>query len=267
MATITNARNRRVIVTRPEAQAKHFIGLLNEAKFASLALPMMTIEAIHERAHRQAVKNIMAELDQYAILIFVSQNAVTHGFEWIEDFWPQFPVGLECLAIGSKTQAAMNTALLRYSILASDPLGPLTASAMNSEALLDTAALQYVDDKKILILRGVGGRTTLHDVLAERGAKVRHCELYYRQVPDHVDATLAAANIHKDTDVLTVFSGETLENLTGVASRLQGVNLLDVPLVVPSVRVEQRARDLGYRKIYRANNATDSEMLLTLTQL
>ena len=67
------------------------------------------------------------QLDRYQQLIFISTNAVHSGLAWINLYWPQFPQGLNCSAIGKATAAA----LAEYDLHAAHD-----ALSMNSEALL-----------------------------------------------------------------------------------------------------------------------------------
>ena len=68
---------------------------------------MLSIEPVADAAECQAVKNIILDIDQYACAIFVSQNAVAYGCEWLDRYWPELPVGLTFLAVGATTAAKL----------------------------------------------------------------------------------------------------------------------------------------------------------------
>ncbi len=250
--------SKRIVVTRPEAQSGPWSQQLQAKGYDTVAVPVLEIAALEDDAHIQALKGCILALDDYAVLIFVSQNAVEYGFDWIEDYWPQFPTGIACLAIGAKTEQAMAERLAKLGIPAQNMNED--SSRMDSEALLTLPCLQNVSDTKVLIFRGVGGRTKLLDSLQARGAKVKHCELYRRLVPSAAKQQLRDIQLTPGRDIVTLFSGESLQNFDGLLAKttIQGWEALD--LVVPSKRVADMALSMGYRHVALAKNATEGEM-------
>lgn len=210
-----------------------------------------------DNAHKQAVKNHILELDDFSILIFVSQNAVAHGFSWIDDYWPQFPEALSCLAVGAKTEQAVRKRLEHFGLSTASQIS--ADSKMDSEALLAMPILADVKDKKILIFRGLGGRTKLNETLHARGAIVSHCELYERKLPPAAAEQLKQLGLNIENDIVTVFSGESLVNLHALLKN-ETQNWQDLAIVVPSARVSEQAATLGFKKIAQALNATEEAM-------
>ncbi len=251
--------SKRVIITRPEAQSGPWSQRLQAEGYDTVAVPVLEIAAIEDEAHIQAVKSHILALDDYAFLIFVSQNAVEYGFNWIEDYWPQFPTGLTCLAIGAKTEQAMTQRLATLGMPAHNMNED--NSRMDSEALLALPCLQNVNDTKVLIFRGLGGRTQLLDSLQARGAKVQHCELYRRLVPAAAEQQLRGICLTPGQDIVPLFSGESLQNFDDLLSKNTIEAWQALALVVPSQRVADMALSMGYHHIACAQNATEDEML------
>ncbi len=250
---------KRVVITRPEAQSGPWSQQLQAKGYETVAVPVLEIAPVEDDAQIQALKDNVLALDDYAVLIFVSQNAVEFGFNWIEDYWPQFPTGLTCLAVGAKTEQAMAQRLAKLGIPAQNMKE--ANSRMDSEALLALPCLQHVSDTKVLIFRGVGGRTKLYESLQARGAKVKHCELYRRLVPRTAEQQLRDIHLKPGQDIVTLFSGESLQNFDALLGKTLIEAWEELAIVVPSQRVANMAIAMGYRNVTRAENATEDEML------
>ncbi len=249
----------RVLATRPEAQNQGWCELLARAGIATVAVPVLAIEPVQEPVRRQALKNLILDFDHFQKVVFVSQNAVRETFTWLDDYWPQLPSGIEYFAVGQKTAEALQER------------GVAAISchySMDSEELLELTQLQQVQGQKILICRGCGGRPHLAVTLESRGARVTFGEFYHRKLPLEAAAKLQQSDFGRSgyRDILAAFSGESLNNLVAVLEAAQIPQWLTIPLVVPGERVAQLARELGFRRVITAVNATDSAMLEALQQ-
>jgi uroporphyrinogen-III synthase len=246
-----------VLVTRPIHQVDEWRTSLEARGAQVFSVPVLDIKNIDDPAGLQAIKNAILELDNYQIVIFVSQNAVNTACDWIDRYWPQLPVGIDFLAVGQKTAESLQREGIEVVSTREVSLG-----AMNSEALLALPCLQSVDAKKILICRGQGGRPLLAETLEARGAQVEYCELYQRVLPRDVKESLG--NIVWTSGVLpliTVHSGESLQNLYHNLPDSQAQWWLEQALVVPGERVAQAARDFGFSQVICAENAGSESML------
>lgn len=248
-----------VLVTRPQSQALDLIAALKHASAEVIAYPLMAIESIVEQdevSAVQAIKRAVMDLDQYQHAIFISTNAVDCAFYWVEQYWPQLPVGIEYYAIGAATAARLNAHGLE---------SQAAAGSMNSEALLALPSLQHLAAKKVIIFRGVGGREHLAEVLRQRGAQLDYCEVYRRATVTPATGSLRQLLQKGDDLVLTVSSGETLENLMQLA-KVDAVEkaLKLLPLLVPGKRVAELARQQGFTQVLVAENASVKAFLAEL---
>jgi uroporphyrinogen-III synthase len=252
----------RVIVTRPLAQAVPWAEQLRALGAEVECIPLLEIRPLIDSEQQQAIKNCILELDRYQKIIFVSQNAVEYGCDWIENYWPQLPQGVKFFAVGDTTARQLQARDFPVTDLAQSQTG-----AMTSEALLQSPGLQSVTGERILIMRGQGGRPQLGQVLAERGAQVDYCELYQRALPESARAnfTHQLASADNLPVIITLHSGEALENLQRVAERQSALH--HCYLLVPSLRVAELAHAAGLRRIETAQNATDACMLQGLMNL
>lgn len=251
------AKHWRVWATRPRAQNSAWAERLSQEGYRVLELPLIDIVPLTDPSSQQAIKNLILDFDQFNAVIFVSQNAVEHGFEWIHNYWPQLPVGLDYYAVGSKTAQAVSAQGVE--VWQGD-------STMDTEALLSLPQLHDVWGKKILICRGRGGLPKLGQILHQRGAMVRYLELYERLLPAGViDELQSRVNALGADDLLVAFSGETLQNLLSALTDA-GFSAWNNPLLVPGKRLEELAQALGFTQVISAANASESAMLAALAQ-
>lgn len=259
-----------IVITRPEAQAAPWATQLESLGFTTGRLNLLAITAVEDESKIRAIKNKILDFDLYQKVIFVSQNAVDYGMAWLEDYWPQLPMGIDYFAVGSTTAKKLASYGLRVQDLAVSESGGMT-----SEDLLSAEHLQDVDGEKILIFRGCGGRGHLAEELRKRGAWVDYCELYERQLPSAATAQLteiiAAAGTQPAPMILCLHSGESLQNLQILIDSLDSTQQQKARmffqsglLLVPSQRLATAAQGAGFKRIICAENATDNAMTAAL---
>jgi len=254
-------QGKRILITRPAHQCAGWQATLASEGAASDCIPLLDIAPLNaesDPAAVQAIKNLILDFDQFDHAIFVSQNAVRYGFDWLDDYWPQLPQGPRYYAVGAATARAI---IAR----GAEPCVERERNSMDSEALLALTPLQNPQGERIVIFRGCGGRTLMGDTLRERGARVEYCELYQRLLPTQAAAQIGA--YRADVDAITVHSGETLDNLHHCLQQCDRSDLRALPLICPSTRVAGRARALGFARATAAANAGDPAMLATLREV
>ncbi len=255
-----------ILVTRPKAQAEPWAERLRAMGATTSVISLLEIMPVQEEEQIRAIKNRVLDFDLYNKAIFVSQNAVEYGLEWLENYWPQLPYGVDFFAVGETTAKQLQKRGVKVTDLAQSQTG-----AMTSETLLQSPALQSVAGEKILIFRGLGGRPHIGEVLSERGAQVDYCELYERLLPAESSAAfgqLFATDPHNL--VVTLHSGEALDNFQHIVRQLTVgpvANMLNVSLLVPSQRILELAHAAGFTKVSAAHNATEASMLQGLLDL
>jgi uroporphyrinogen-III synthase len=127
--------------------------------------------------------------------------------------------------------------------------GVVVPDGQDSEALLALPQLQAVAGKRVLIVRGVGGRPLLADTLAARGAEVHFMECY-RRVRPQADATPLLARWRAGgVDAVTVTSAETLANLAALLGETGQPLLLHTPLFAPHEKIAEAARRFGVARV------------------
>lgn len=255
-----------ILVTRPRAQAEPWAERLCALGATTSIISLLEIVPVREESQVQAIKNCILDFDLYRKAIFVSQNAVEHGVDWLENYWPQIPYGIEFFAVGETTARQLHERGFKVTDLAQSQTG-----AMTSETLLQSPALQSVVGEKILIFRGLGGRPHIGEVLSERGAQVDYCELYERVLPSESAAEFAQLLSQNITNLVVVLhSGEALENLQKIVRQMTVSPeqlMLNMHVLVPSQRILELAKAAGVVKVVAAQNATEACMLQGLLDI
>ena len=104
------------------------------------------------------------------------------------------------------------------------------------------------------------------DTLVARGGKVDYVEVYKRELP-LCDSRLIEEYINnKLLTAIVIYSGDALNNFMTLLSTKNNNNkkLLNVQLVVISQRVYDIAKQIGFKKVIIAEQATDTAMINAL---
>lgn len=231
----------RVLVTRPAAQAENLCRMIEAAGGTAVRLPLVAIE---RTAHPAEAQRRLAA--GHALWIFTSANAVRQALPLLPGDWPK-----RVAALGAATADALAAAGAANAIV------PLSGSS--SEALLAHAELADVRGQRILLVTGEGGRDLIERELAARGAAVERAETYRRvRLPYPPDAVAAAL---RRSDVIVATSAGLFEHLVQLAPAAVQARLKRLPLVAPSARVVDTARNLGWHGDCRiAEPVTDSAL-------
>lgn len=250
----------KVLVTRPRERAAELCAALRAAGAEVRQLPLLAIVPLDMEADRERLqrnRQLAMALDRYQRIVCVSVTAVEHGLGWLENFWPQWPLGQHWYGVGAATARALTA----RGLPASQPGG-----AMNSEALLALPDWQDMTDQRVLIIRGVGGRDFLAGELRQRGAQVDFMECYRRNAPPARDAA-ALREAAEWADAIGVSSGQTLAHLEQLWRAGDALPAdLEAQLILPGARVAELARQAGFRHRLVAENAGTPATLAVLQQ-
>jgi uroporphyrinogen-III synthase len=239
-----------VLVTRPAGQARPLCDLIESA--GGRPLPFPTIEILPAADPEPARALLAAEWD---LMVFTSRNAVEFSLALgCAGAWPNATL---LAAVGRATAVAL-TAAGR----APDLVPP---ERYDSESLTALPGLAEMAGRRVLIVRGEGGRALLGDVLTERGARVSFAEVYRRVRPLY-DARPLLERWRADLGLVIATSDEVLLNLVDILGAAGRALLVSTPLVVISERTAQTARGLGFRAVRVAERADDPAILKALIE-
>jgi uroporphyrinogen-III synthase len=220
-----------VVVTRPAHQADALCAAIEAAGGVAFRFPTVAIRARAAAAPEGAI-------DWW---VYVSPNAVAQAGALLA------------------RPAARSAAGRAVDVEAPDGQG--------SEGLLADARFAVAPYSRIAIVRGVGGRELIVEVLAPRGIEVLRVEVYERCLPEGAAAAAATAALLADWEAGRVHaviatSNALLENLHRMLDARGRELLADAQVVATSGRVLQLARQLGIRTAPLVAGSASSDALV-----
>lgn len=274
-----------VVVTRPAGQSRQLTEALQSAGLDVLGFPLLAIGPPSDDA---ALRDALSRLHDYALVVFVSPNAVSFALDTLVQVQnapalPQWPTDVPVAVVGPSSVAALaerGVAAPTHRVIA--PAGaygnPETSNEparFDSEALwseLDTAPGSF-DGRRVLIVRGNGGRDWLGDRLREAGARVDAVEAYSRTLPEPSAMQWQAVrdNLKPGAPPCAwlLTSSEAVRNLDALArlhlSAQEHERLKQMQCIAPHARIAAQAHALGFAHVLPAAPG-DAGLLAACTQ-
>jgi uroporphyrinogen-III synthase len=243
-----------IMITRPAHQAGHLADSIHSAGGEVFLFP--TLEIIATEASDDG-NNILQNINQFDIIIFISPNAVEHGLNLIQTN-ANLSSNTLLATIGEGSAKALQNKLGKQPDIT-------PKINFNSEGLLATTALQQIEHKRILIVRGNGGREHLKETLQQRGAKVEYLSAYQRIKPAVDCKKLEQYLQNNQIAAIVITSGESLKNLTELTPKNVLAALQKVPLILINDRLIDIAKQEGFTsELNIANEASDGAILEVL---
>lgn len=193
----------RIVVTRTREQASQLSRQLLERGADVLEIPVIKIIPATER---QAIADVLLELNAYDWLVFTSPNGVAAFFDY---FFKAFGDlrdigGVRIAAVGPATAAKIRELHLNVDVMPDEYVTAKVAGAL--------AKFESLDNLKILLLRAEVANRELPKKLEEMGAIVDDVAIY-KTVPETEDRNGAAAQLMEDgADWVTFTSSSTVEH-------------------------------------------------------
>ncbi|MGO4380904.1 uroporphyrinogen-III synthase [Pseudoduganella sp. RAF19] len=247
-----------VVITRPLAQAEPLAARVRALGRTVEILPLLEISALPDQAPLRAA---LADLTPYALIAFVSPNAIDAAFAYIAK-WPQ---GLRAAVVGEGSRVA----LLAHGVPAEAIASPADPAHSDTEHLLQVLDIGALRGARVLIVRGESGRELMADSFRTAGAEVTLLPAYRRGVPQ-LDAQLAErlARLLDGQNDWLITSSEALRGLAQLAEQLDGpatvAKLQQQHLIVPHARIAETAAALGCHRV--TQTASGDEGLLAALQ-
>ncbi len=238
-----------VLVTRPGEQGVELCSLLERHGISAYHHPLLDI--IVELSDQHLGEN----LNHAHIVIAVSKHAVQCAQQILSSSNLSWPKQAIYLAVGQKTAHYLS----KYS-----QQNVHYPQVSDSEHLLRLPELSNIQQQKVLILRGNGGRELIKDTLTKRGAKVHYSETYKREFIPFDPVGCISLWQAKHINQIIVTSGEQLEYLCGQLTSQQLAWLNQQELYVPSQRIADIAIQKGFTQVRCTGSASNQELLAAL---
>ena len=238
----------KLLTTRPEPLASRLLEPLQAAGAEAWNLPLLELEPL-ELGPQQ--RQWLLDLDLFHKVVVISPSAASFLLEQLEDYWPQWPVGLDWFTVGAGSALTLESAGIPAHY-------PTTGDT--SEDLLLLPELQALEGQKVLLVKGQGGRTLLQETLVSRGATVSVLELYTRIKP-RLKLNQLDELARGPQQVLILSSGAALEHYI----ELTGGGNKTLCLVVPSERLRRQALAQGFTWVINSEGAGADAIIKALT--
>jgi uroporphyrinogen-III synthase len=236
-----------VVITRPRQQAEPLARAVAALGRTPVLLPLLEISPLPDDSE---LRTVLAGLDAYALVAFVSPNAIEAAFAHIGR-WPQ---GVDIAVVGEGSRAA----LAKHGVSAGSVRihCPQDPAHSDSEHLLQVLDLARLAGRRVLVVRGEGGRELMPDALRGAGATVETVAAYRRTVPAMTPelATRLRGLLLEPNDWI-ITSSEALRGLVSLVDQLDTASgdlhqqLSRQRLIVPHARIHETARGLGFTQL------------------
>ncbi|MBN2116116.1 MAG: uroporphyrinogen-III synthase [Anaerolineales bacterium] len=244
---------KRILITRPRAQADDFAGKLRAAGFEPIFFPVIEIRPIENNV---ALERALAKLERYDWIVFTSVNAV----EVVSDI----------VARSGATKQSPKVAAI----------GPKTAEALRRRGItLDFVPDEYVAEailpglgdvrgKWVLLPRAEIARKALPEAIKEAGG-IPHEVAVYQTLPAQPEPEGLAA-LQSGVDIVTLTSPSTVQNFMAIA-RQSGLDPLRLPgnplFACIGPITEQAAREDGLVDLVVAREYTTEGLIEVIRNL
>ena len=234
-----------VVITRPAAQAEALALRLSASGCPVRLFPLLEIQPLVDTAELSAT---LAKLNDYAMVAFVSPNAIDAVFAHLTD-WPKNVIAA---VVGEGSRIA----LARHGVTDANAtiISPSDKQRTDSETLLLELDLDALRGKKVLIVRAESGRELLADQLRAAGVDVEQIVAYQRLAPTLDQARLVAlrALLAEQNDWI-ITSSEALRLLKQMVEQADPAagwqHLQNKTLILPHPRIAETARECGFTHI------------------
>jgi uroporphyrinogen-III synthase len=234
-----------VVITRPLAQCAALAQRVAALGREVVLLPLLEIAPLPDQTE---LARVMADLTAYAMVAFVSPNAVEAAFAHVK----AWPAGVALAVLGEGSRAALASHGVNQ--VNATIVSPPDPEHSDSEHLLGALDLAALAGRRVLIVRGESGRDLMIDGLRAAGVEVDTVAAYRRSVPTltpQLQAKLEALLARENSWVLT--SSEALRGLLGLIDAMAPgtavAKMQHQHLIVPHARIAETANTLGLTRL------------------
>jgi len=246
-----------VLITRPQLKGKVLCQEVLASGNRAIAIPMLAISPITSTSIHD---KILGCLKKYQKIILTSDNAVEYGMPMIYKHANPTDTPIQWFTIGSATALSLKLHGIDSEYCPYNP---------TSESLLNIMPLKNIKNQQILILKGKDGRKKLEQQLRHRGALVTTVDVYERIKIHYESEQIIKIFLHNNINVIVITSSESLINLRSLLSdaACQQLQLFNITLIVPSNRVAEISRSIGFNSIIISSGASNQSILASLQKL
>jgi uroporphyrinogen III methyltransferase/synthase len=219
---------KKIVVTRTRDQASVLAEKLSELGAEAVEFPTIVIKKKNDLS---ALANSIEHIEQYAWIIFTSQNTVDIFFgavrEKLKD--ARCLAGIKIAAIGPATSKKLNEYFITPDLIPQEYI---------AEEIINALKGIGVKNKRILLPCAVEARPALKDGLNKLGAKVDRIEIYDTEIPEGISEE--ALSDVASADIITFTSSSTAKNFFKIVNKTNSKLACIGPVTADTVKA------LGY---------------------
>ena len=235
-----------ILITRQLEQSKKFSFLLKKENIENFILPVINIKNVKPKDCD--LKN----LHNSNFIIFTSQNSVT---SLMANLLPENLNDKKIAAIGNSTKKILNDMKIHVDIC--------PESDYTSESLLQEIKKNSILNKKILIIKGIGGRTYLHEELSKQNTVFNDLNIYERHLPEDINK-FSYAKLKNITHVC-ITSIDILNNFLSIYKILKLDTIENLIFIAGNKRIANECKkNSPNNKVLISLNPSNEEMLKTI---
>jgi len=251
-----NLTNKRILITRPRAQAEEFAAALSAAGAQALFFPVIQIiPPDNFSGFDFALQN----LEQYDWLVFTSVHAVEAFFQRLNVLSiQQIPPGLRVAAVGAKTARSLSEHGLWLDYVPEEYLPERMLSGLG----------QNIHGKRFLLPQSNLARTVLADRIRSAGGLVSEV-VAYRNLINQPDSS-EMKELRAGVEVVTFTSPSTVQNFVVITQNhgLDPFHLPGNPLFACIGPITERAaQETGFSNLLVASEYTIEGLIEALGKL
>jgi len=242
---------RRVVVTRPEQQAKSLHRRFTELGAQVIASPAIEIAPVDDT---EPLCRSLRRLDEYRWIVFTSANAVGVFLAALQEEGLPANAAAACriAAVGPATEAALLAAGLHADYVPDQYLGEAIARGVDVEP-----------GDRVLLPRAVDGGSELPEILTERGAIVDDIAIYRSRPVEISTESMRALELGVDAVIFT--SGSSARSFAAALAQTSLADLLKRSTIVCiGPKTAEAVRQLGYTPHVTADVHTEEGLIKAL---
>lgn len=239
----------KIVITRPAKQSLKLISLLEQQGKQSVIFPMFEIASLTDFS---ALDQQLQRLQEFALVVFVSTNAVDAFFARLQMLGVNRPQTLNLAVMGEASRATLK----RYGVdfERTTVISPTDKLKTDSETLLKELDLAALTGHEVLVVRGDSGRDFFASSLRNAGVQVTQVASYRRVIPDFdQERQHEFQALLENATAWIVTSSEVLPRLLSWAEQLGGKTMVakmqQQALFMPHARIAEKAEELGFQSI------------------
>jgi uroporphyrinogen-III synthase len=245
---------RRILITRPRAQADDFAEKLRNAGFEPIFFPVIEIQPVENNV---ALERALAKLECYDWIVFTSVNAVEVLFDRHSPLLLGEGSGVRFAAIGPKTAEALKAHAITPDFVPDEYV---------AESILP--GLGDLRGKWVLLPRAEIARKALPEAIFAAGG-IPHEIAVYKTLPVQPSSEGIEA-LKSGVDVITLTSPSTVQSFIAIA-RQNGLDPLSLPgdplFACIGPVTEQAAREEGLVNLVTAKEYTTEGLVEAISNL